>query len=499
MANQLKYGVILGYIDIFLVNAMGLFITPFIISSLGDAEYGLYALIGSLVAYLSLMDFGLNNAIIRFVSRYRALNDVESERKFLGSTMILYAVISTLVIIAGLVTYANLDSFFSSTLTADEMSMAKTMMLILIFNIAIALPCGSFNAICTAHEHFVFPKVVKIVRLLLRAAVVVAILTLGGNAISLVIIDTIFNITVAIITYLYTRNKLGIRYNFSQYKIAAMLPIISYSIWIFFIAISQYAQYQLGTLVIGTIVPTTQIAIYSIGIMLGSYFGAFATVLNSMLLPSATKAVVNTTENKNLTHTMIPAARYNNIISMLVLSGFILFGKDFIFLWLNETYEPAWQIALFIMISNTVPLSQSMGMSILESKNKIKFRALFNTCSLVAAVCIGFYLSRIYGFYGMNIAICSALILNSIAINIYFKNTFDFKILFFFKSSLAHICLTTITLTGFTSLLKRHLSLDNTWLNLGVSICIYTLLFALCTFFLILTKDEKASLYPAKC
>ena len=70
--NQLKGGVALSYITIFLTNVIGLLITPFIIRSLGTAEYGLYTMIGALVGYMSVLDFGLNKTVVRFVAKYRA-------------------------------------------------------------------------------------------------------------------------------------------------------------------------------------------------------------------------------------------------------------------------------------------------------------------------------------------------------------------------------------------------------------------------------------------
>ena len=95
--SQLKKGAILSYGNILLTNIIGLVITPFMIKALGDSEYGLYTLIGSLVTYFSLMDFGLNNTIIRFVAKYRAEKDKKGEENFLVSILLIYLVISLVV------------------------------------------------------------------------------------------------------------------------------------------------------------------------------------------------------------------------------------------------------------------------------------------------------------------------------------------------------------------------------------------------------------------
>jgi O-antigen/teichoic acid export membrane protein len=67
MVSQLKGGVILSYFSIFFNTIIGLIMTPFIIKSLGDSEYGLYTIMGALVAQIAVLNLGLNNAVIRFV------------------------------------------------------------------------------------------------------------------------------------------------------------------------------------------------------------------------------------------------------------------------------------------------------------------------------------------------------------------------------------------------------------------------------------------------
>ncbi|WP_339837927.1 oligosaccharide flippase family protein [uncultured Flavobacterium sp.] len=133
--SQLKKGAILSYVNIVLTNVIGLVLTPFIIHSLGDSEYGLYTLIGSLIAYFTLMDLGLNNTIIRYVSLYKHNNDKEGEKSFLGQIFLMYAIISVVVLLAGFFVYCRLDDIFINSLTVDQIEKAKMMFVILKINI----------------------------------------------------------------------------------------------------------------------------------------------------------------------------------------------------------------------------------------------------------------------------------------------------------------------------------------------------------------------------
>ena len=56
--KQLKIGIVLSYLTLALSNIIALIYTPFMLRMLGQSEYGLYSLVASVVAYLTILDFG---------------------------------------------------------------------------------------------------------------------------------------------------------------------------------------------------------------------------------------------------------------------------------------------------------------------------------------------------------------------------------------------------------------------------------------------------------
>ena len=121
-------------------------------------------MIGALVGYMTVLDFGLNNTVVRFVAKYKAKNDKKGEENFLAHSFIIYICISLLVVIIGSTLYFNLEQLYGETLTPNQIDKAETMMLILIFNLAISLPGGAFSGICSGYEQFILPRIVNIIR-----------------------------------------------------------------------------------------------------------------------------------------------------------------------------------------------------------------------------------------------------------------------------------------------------------------------------------------------
>ena len=63
--NQLKAGVLLSYLSVGIGALVSIIYTPIMLRLLGQSEYGLYTLAGSVVSYLSILNFGLSSSYIR--------------------------------------------------------------------------------------------------------------------------------------------------------------------------------------------------------------------------------------------------------------------------------------------------------------------------------------------------------------------------------------------------------------------------------------------------
>ncbi|MFD1613938.1 lipopolysaccharide biosynthesis protein [Gelatiniphilus marinus] len=491
--SQLKKGAVLNYVTIVLTNVIGLLMTPFILNHLGKEQYGIYITIGALVGTISLLDFGLNNTVVRFVAKYKAQKDNIGLENFLATTMLLYAVISSIVVIFGVVFYGYIDSYFTQ-MTPDELEIAKVIFILLIFNLAIGLPGGSFTGICNGHEAFVFPKTVNILRYVLRSLTLVVVLLFGGKAIALVIVETVFNIIVIAITAYYVFKKLHVKIKLHELSIKFIKHIFGYSTWIFVFALVSLFQWKSGHWVLGRISTPEVLTIYGIGIVLGTYYGAFSTAISSVFLPRATQMSVGNASGEELTSMMIKIGRLSFIILMYILVGFIFFGKQFVFLWVGKelgeqgSFE-SWLIALMIMIAYTLPLVQGFGNSILEAKNKLSFKAILYLSFMIVGTIIGAILAKPYGAIGMiSGSIIGWLIVQNV-MNFYYHNTIGLNIIRFFKELLNKTVLVVLVVACVCYFI--NLIPGSGWGNFIIKGVSYTAVYGTLIFFFGMINFEK--------
>ncbi|WP_406683882.1 oligosaccharide flippase family protein [Seonamhaeicola sp. MEBiC1930] len=430
--SQIKKGALLNYVTIFLTNAVGLFITPFILHHIGKSEYGIWTAIGALVGSISILDLGLNNTVVRFVAKYKAEKDRKAEENFLATTMIIYMVISTIIVVLGFLFYDYIDSYFTK-MNADEIKIAKTIFILLIFNLAIGLPGGSFNGICYAYEEFVFPKSVNIIRYIIRTITVVAVLTMGGKAIALVLVDTVYNLLFLLIEIYYVFFKLKVRFKLHEFNLRYLKQIFGYSVWIFVYGIVAQFQWQAGHIVLGNISYPEVLTIYAIGLTLGSYYGAFSSAITGVFLPRATQMTVNNATPKELTDMMIKIGRVSLIVLIYIFGGFILYGNQFINLWLGDSFYDSYVIALTIMAAYTIPLVQGFTGPLIEAKNKVAFKSIIYLIFLAIGTLLGYFMALKYSAIGMISGTVIGWVIAQNIMNVFYHKILGLNIFRFFK------------------------------------------------------------------
>ncbi len=419
--NQLKAGAILSYVSIGLNNIVGLIYTPFMLRMLGQNEYGLYSLVASVVAYLTVLDLGFANAIVRYTAKFRAEGKINEQYEIFGMFILLYCAIGILAFLAGLGLYFNVDSLFGDTMTAEDLGKIRIMMLLMVFNIAFTFPMSIWGAIMTAYERFIFPKVINIIRIILNPVVMVILLYMGYKAIAMVVVLTLFNIITLCINAWYCKYRLQIKVRFGKFNIPFLKEVAAYSFWIFLNSLMDRIYWSTGQFVLGIYAGAVVVAIYAVAIQLVHIYISLSTAISGVFLPKVTTMIVKGNDEKEISDLFIKTGRLQYVIMSFILAGFILFGKQFIKLWAGENYGDAYYITLLFFVPLIIPLIQNLGITILQARNQMKFRSILYVIIAMCSLGISIPLAKHYGGIGCAFGTFIALLLGQVlAMNIYY-------------------------------------------------------------------------------
>lgn len=489
--NEVKIGAILSYIIIVVNMIIGVLYTPILTSKLGQSEYGLYSLVTSIISYLTVLDFGFGNAIIIYTARYRVKGEKEKQQKLHGMFFLIYLIIGVITGIISAIIWFNADTLFANSMNMEEVEKAKILLGILSFNLIVTFPLSIFSSIITAYEKFIFSKVLNLIRIILNPIIMLILLKMGFKSIGLVILTTVLNISTLIINYIYCKKKIGIKLKFGKIDISLLKEIMTYSIWVFLNSIMDKVNWALDQFILGVYVGTAAVAIYSVAGNLNQMYMNFSTAISGVLLPKVTKMEEKKASNEEFTNIFIKTGRIQYIIMGLIISGFVLYGREFInILWVGPEYDQSYLIACILMIPVTIPLIQNVGLNILQAKNLYKFRVIVLLIFAVFNVIISIILSQIYGAVGAAIGTAISVIGGQIIfMNFFYHKKVGIDIVAFWKNILRMSI--PIIICILVAIILKNIFVITTAYSLIAQILIYTLIYSIVMWKFSMNNYEK--------
>lgn len=491
--NQLKAGVVLNYVVIFLNTVVGLLYTPYMLRMMGQSEYGLYSLVASVIAYLTVLDLGFGNAIVRYTAKFRAEKKTEEQYEMFGMFFLLYLVIGIIAFGIGLGLYFNVDTLFGNTMTAVELGRARIMMLLMVANLAFTFPMSIWGSIIQAYEDFVFQKSLNIIRIILNTVVMICLLHFGYKAVAMVVVQTIFNVLTLVLNFIYCRRKLNIHiyFRFKHFHWGFLKEVALYSFWIFLNAIIDRVYWSTGQFVLGAMVGTAAVAVFAIAIQLEGMYMQFSTAISSVFLPKVTAMVATNRSRKEISDLFIRTGRIQYIVLAYILSGFIIFGRQFIELWAGAGYSDAYMISLLFFIPLTVPLIQNLGITILQARNEMKFRSVLYIIIALVSLVMQIVLTSHFGGIGCAMGVSGALVVGQILImNVYYRHRQDLDIMTFWKE-ISKMSVIPIVLIISSMLVIRHFFALDSWGKLILGIAAFSSVYIPLFFRFSMTDDER--------
>lgn len=434
MMNQRKIGIAFSYFNIALQVIIGFLYVPILLHFIGKSEYGLYQLIGSLIAYFSIMDFGLSAAVIRFYAKYRALKDSIGMENILAISVRGYGAVTVVALAIGFICYGFLDVIFAGSMTVSEVDEAKQIFLLLLLNIVITLSTMVFRSVINAHERFFFLKGMETIQLVLQPILVVLVLQRHPSAFSVAAVQTVLNLVLSGARVYYCFHDLHVKIHFHYWNHELFSEFKKLALSVFAVSLIDQVFWKTNQIILGIISGTTAVAVYSIASLIYMNYMALSTAISGVYLPHVTGMVARKESIGKISDLFIQIGRWQYYLLALVGTGFIIFGKQFISLWAGPGFEDSYIITLLIIIPFTVDLIQNIGLAIMQAMNRYDFRARIyfftGVLNLVMAIPLGMH----YGGIGCAVATGVSMIVgNGFIMNWYYAKEIHLAIAFFWK------------------------------------------------------------------
>lgn len=428
-----KLAIIVSYALICTNVLSNLILTPIYLNYLGTDGYGFYQMIYAVASYILILDLGIGTTMVRFISIYKEKKDKKGEEVFAFYSAVLVAIVSVFIIIVGLIVNCNLEHIYK-TLTINEFELGHRMFNLMIVVLVLTVWERFLEGLSMSCELFSIAKAISLFKLLFKFVSVILFLIGNLGVLSLVYAD-IFSICIAIVLYLFLNiKKLHFKIKYHKGYAHVIKPMATFMCAILLQSIVSYLNNTVDKTILGVMEGKVATGIYSLAMTFITAFNMFPTAISNIFLPQATKLVLHNSNRKDLTNFVIRPGRFQFMVCGGILTGFILFGKDFITLWAKENVFEIWIISLIIMIPNLITLVENTVLTILDAKNKRMFRSIVMLGISGINIFLTIILIKLFGAIGAPIATSISYFIGYIVImNVYYDKIINIDVVHMFK------------------------------------------------------------------
>ena len=412
----------------------GLLYTPIMLRLLGQSEYGLYQLVASVVSYLSILSLGFGSSYMRFYSRIKKNNDEQEIARFNGMFMTIFLIIAVICLLCGAVMLGNIELVFGDGLTAAEYPKARILLALMVFNLSLTFPASVFDSFMSAHEQFIFQRMLKVLQYLFNPFIALPLLIAGYGSIALVLVTTGLTIAKLISSIWFCMKELHIKMVFRGFEWGLLKEMWFFTFFIFINMIVDQINWNVDKFLLGRFSGTVAVAVYGIGSQLNNMYLQVSTAISNVFIPQVNRIVAEGQGDRVLTELFTKVGRVQFIILSMIVSGFIFLGQAFIALWAGDGYEDSYYIALLLIVPVTVPLIQNLGIEIQRAKNLHKVRSIIYLIMAIANIFISIPLIQIWDSIGAALGTAIALVAcNCIFMNIYYHKKIGLDMVYFWR------------------------------------------------------------------
>lgn len=487
---QVKYGILLSYLLIILNALYGLFATPYILRSIGDSEYGVYKTLTALTSSIMVLDLGLGGTVMRYTAKYRAENDEKSISNFVAMSIIQALLVCACVGIVCVFAYRSLDKLYGKTFTADEMTRAKQLFIVLTISIMVHVIENVFNGVVTGYNHFLFGNGIKVARLTLRIALIYVLLIIIPNSMTITIIDLFLSVTLLFGEIWYAIRKLGVEIKLGKWNNYLFIESGKYSVLMFLTSIAVQTNNNLDNVFIGALCGTESVTVYSFGLVLFGMFEQLSTSISGVMLPTVSNFLVESDGMLKARKLIVRVGRIQFMLLGAAFVGFIVLGRDFLNIWLGEGFEDVYLITVTLMGPALFELCVNVCLTILRAKNMLTFRTIVLLISTVLNAILTYFAITQWSYVGAAFGTAVSFIIGSLLImNVYYQRKLGLNIIGIYSSifSRTWVCL----VVAGVSLYLFHSFLYGNMVTLVACVAIFIAIYCICLWCYGFNCDEK--------
>ena len=378
---------------------LGLVMLPFNLAHLGLAAYGLWMLTTSFTVYFTMLDLGYGGALVRFVAQYRAKRDVGALNEVLSTFSLVYGAIGAITYLAVVIIALNLH--WITTLTPEQVSTSRTLLLIIGANVAMRFVFGVYGGVIVGFQRYHLNNLTSIATSLLVAGANVAVLLMGYGVIALVAATTAVRILALLVyrinAYL-TFPGLDIRWRLARRS--RFREVSGFSVFLLVLDAGYKVNYSTDVLVVGALLGAPAVALWAPAQRLSELALRLSNQLGDALFPIVVDC--DTTQRAaRLRQVFVEGTRLSLASVLPIGGGLAVVAPSLLFAWLGPSFAGTATIVQILAIVVIVRVGSSTASIVLKGAGLHRRLTLLIGIMAIGNLALSVAMARSLGLLGV--------------------------------------------------------------------------------------------------
>lgn len=311
-------------------------LSPFVVRTLGDTQYGAWVLLGSMVGHLGLLDIGVRSAVTRYVASYYTANEHTKATRLYSTALRIFSFAGLVAIVVSLVLSLLVGRVFN--VPAELVQIARIVVVLGGINVAASLVGGVFGGVLIGLERFDYNNGIEILVAAVRSIGVVVALKTGQGLIGLAIVQFVAT-ALRIVASVWVTRSLYPQLNLVSWAwdADAARLLLTFGLSASLLHVSSAIMFYSDSLVIGAFLPVAMVTYFAIAGNLLDYARSVMSGISQTLSPRVS-ALQASGHGSALESATMMSARLSSIVIMPIAVTFLVTGPQFIGLWMGPEF-----------------------------------------------------------------------------------------------------------------------------------------------------------------
>lgn len=382
--RKIVFNSIILFVRLCIVSVVSLISTRFVLQALGASDYGLYNVVGGIVALLNVVNTAMITTTYRYIA-YELGKGIEGNtNKIFNSSLAIHVMFGLMILVIGL----PIGEWYVSNylnVPVESLSNAHFVLQISIITTMLSTILVPYQGLLVAFEEFHVSAIIDIIMQILKLAAVIALLYATGDKIRLYALIMMGYTLIASVLFLiysyrhhYTTCRLAFSKDWTLYR-----EMFSFSGWILFGACSSVGKTQGSAMIINYFFGTSVNAAFAVANQVENFILMFSRMLNQAAVPQITKSFSGGNQGRSVKIASY-ISKYTYILMLLVAFPLIM-EMDFILgIWLKNIPDGSKEFCQLMILGGLLGCMGEGIPALTQASGKIRiFQLVLSTMSLM--------------------------------------------------------------------------------------------------------------------